>query len=78
MQISTDFPRLEPQPAGAWGWADPGVGAARQALLPGAGQGAGAEAGCRVQAGAGPLTLDLQNLVAEVRLEVEGAIGWEH
>lgn len=40
--------------------------------------GCGAEAGCRAQAGAGPLTLDLQDLVAEVGLEVEGAVGREH
>lgn len=33
---------------------------------------------CRAQAGARPLTLDLQDLVAEVGLEVEGAVGWEH
>lgn len=31
-----------------------------------------------MQAGAGPLTLDLQDLVTEVGLEVEGAVGREH
>lgn len=31
-----------------------------------------------MQAGARPLTLDLQDLVAEVGLEVEGTVGWEH
>lgn len=48
------------------------------AMLPGAGQGAGQRQGCRAQAGGGPLTLDLQDLVAEVGLEVEGAVGREH
>lgn len=38
----------------------------------------GQRQGCRAQAGARPLTLDLQDLVAEVGLEVEGAVGWEH
>lgn len=51
----------------------------RLAMLPGAGgQGAGQRQGCRAQAGAGPLTLDLQDLVTEVGLEVEGAVGREH
>lgn len=38
----------------------------------------GQRQGCRTQAGARPLTLDLQDLVAEVGLEVVGAVGWEH
>lgn len=38
----------------------------------------GQRQGCRRQAGTRPLTLDLQDLVAEVGLEVVGAVGWEH
>lgn len=66
-----------PQPVGTWGLGRWGRGA----VLPqaaGSGQGAGAEAGCRAQAGTRPLTLDLQDLVTEVGLEVEGAVGREH
>lgn len=50
----------------------------RLAVLPGAGQGAGAEAGVQGAGRGGPLTLDLQDLVTEVGLEVEGAVGREH
>ena len=79
-----DFHRISgllPQPSGAWGWADWAGGAARPQAAGYAawGQlGCGAEAGVQGTGRGWPLTLDLQDLVAEIGLEVEGAVGREH
>lgn len=82
MQSSTDFPMAGAPACGRLGGGQIGQegppGRKRLAMLPGASQGAGQRRGCRAQAGAGPLTLDLQDLVTEVGLEVEGAVGREH
>lgn len=82
MQIPQTF-RAGAQPAGARGQAD-GAGGASWLQAAGyaaeAGQvpGCGAEAGVQGTGRGWPLTLDLQDLVAEVGLEVEGAVGREH
>lgn len=81
MQSSTDFLGWRPSLREPGGWADWAGGAAWPQA---AGYVAWGRPGCRAEAGvqgAGrgwPLTLDLQDLVAEVGLEVEGAVGREH
>lgn len=81
MQIFIDFLGWCPSLRVPGGWAEWAGGAA---WLQAAGCAAWGRPGCGAEAGvqgAGrgqPLTLHLQDLVAEVGLEVEGAVGREH